>query len=1099
MSHRWSGQDERHESAVRLDVMPSPQADAFEQKTTQGWEPAGSRNHQSFRPGEDAVKLSAGRRQSDEASPRVSFHAANMPGDKNKQPGAMVKTNSAGKQHDQEWREGASFKKKGCCMLLRERLRQRATRLSDSWRFACATMGLTVYALFGDDFRIAATHKDTDILFDITTILCIMVFLLEIVANSIAKDGYFGSFFFVLDFVPTCTLFLDLTWISSVLFCQNMEGGSTLKTGRAGRAGARAGRTVRIIRLIRLVKFYKMYKVAIEERERKLEKKRMTRESTDTRDTTMSATNTMQSSFSVARRSIGGGNSGSGRTSFIRPGEEDEDDDHVHARIHAIDLEDQPHEGDEVQKPEQAADSASKPKNETRVGKKLSEMTTRRVIILVLVMLFGMPQFLPSSHGFDEFRSSAAIGMELVYEKWRKWCPMNRTSDQALPWCLQQNNGSAATNARQQALRWWFEKYLLTYIHSHHAGAFAWTLTWVGVESKSLTEHYSAQGFLDSKERASRQLASVLQLAQERYLGSALQLPSHTWDDLFANPDWTGEITELPQSVKSTLTAPWSETCLDFTGVAVIDVDWESPCSLDEELRCSEVEYFIPATVSDDEDNNIRFLFAFDSRGITQFEAGLSMIQTVFICCAVGIGAMTFSNDANQLLLKPIERMISKMESIKDNPLEAMRLGDLEYRREEIEAGKRKEQLAKKGKLRKCCARFEKRRTKEPMETVILEKTIIKLGGLLALGFGEAGAEIIGHNMSGGTTAGVNAMVPGQKVDAIVGFCHIRHFAHATQVLKEKVMLFVNQVGEIVHGCVDDYHGAPNKNMGDAFLLVWRLSGVPHDRQKKLADMAIMSYVRIIAEVNKSPVLAEYRDHPGMLQRVPGFRVQLGFGLHCGWAIEGAIGSDYKIDASYLSPNVNVASRLEAATKQFGVWILMSHFMISLCSPEMALYCRLIDHVAVKGSKNPVRVYTIDLDIGKLEIEKKSMDKVIKNRFKVRQLREFRKGEKWSECYRIWEAFRLDYDIVLMRSTYSSEFFKRFFTAYRNYEAGEWMVARDLLYTCHYEPKSHSAPIDASEKDWPIDGPTSTLLKFMRKYDYWPPEDWRGHRELTQK
>lgn len=41
----------------------------------------------------------------------------------------------------------------------------------------------------------------------------------------------------------------------------------------------------------------------------------------------------------------------------------------------------------------------------------------------------------------------------------------------------------------------------------------------------------------------------------------------------------------------------------------------------------------------------------------------------------------------------------------------------------------------------------------------------------------------------------------------------------------------------------------------------------------------------------------------------------MGFGLNLGWAIEGAIGSAYKIDASYLSPNVNMASRLAAATK----------------------------------------------------------------------------------------------------------------------------------------------------------------------------------------
>ena len=43
--------------------------------------------------------------------------------------------------------------------------------------------------------------------------------------------------------------------------------------------------------------------------------------------------------------------------------------------------------------------------------------------------------------------------------------------------------------------------------------------------------------------------------------------------------------------------------------------------------------------------------------------------------------------------------------------------------------------------------------------------------------------------------------------------------------------------------------------------------------------------------------------------------------MHFGWAIEGAIGSPLKIDASYLSPNVNLSSRLEAATKQYGVQV----------------------------------------------------------------------------------------------------------------------------------------------------------------------------------
>lgn len=35
-------------------------------------------------------------------------------------------------------------------------------------------------------------------------------------------------------------------------------------------------------------------------------------------------------------------------------------------------------------------------------------------------------------------------------------------------------------------------------------------------------------------------------------------------------------------------------------------------------------------------------------------------------------------------------------------------------------------------------------------------------------------------------------------------------------------MLFVNEIGEIVHGVVDSFSGAANKNIGDAFLLVWK-------------------------------------------------------------------------------------------------------------------------------------------------------------------------------------------------------------------------------------------------------------------------------------
>lgn len=51
------------------------------------------------------------------------------------------------------------------------------------------------------------------------------------------------------------------------------------------------------------------------------------------------------------------------------------------------------------------------------------------------------------------------------------------------------------------------------------------------------------------------------------------------------------------------------------------------------------------------------------------------------------------------------------------------------------------------------------RKEEERMETNILEKLIIKIGALLAVGFGEAGSEIIAKNMKKG--GAVNPLIPG--------------------------------------------------------------------------------------------------------------------------------------------------------------------------------------------------------------------------------------------------------------------------------------------------------------------------------------------------
>lgn len=94
----------------------------------------------------------------------------------------------------------------------------------------------------------------------------------------------------------------------------------------------------------------------------------------------------------------------------------------------------------------------------------------------------------------------------------------------------------------------------------------------------------------------------------------------------------------------------------------------------------------------------------------------------------------------------------------------------------------------------------------------------------------------------------------------------------------------------------------------------------------------------------------------------------MGFGMHLGWSIEGAIGSVFKIDASYLSPNVNMASKLEEKTKEYGVIIVLSAEFVNYLSAEAKKATRIIDIIHIDDDQD-IYLYTIDLDVSCLPIE----------------------------------------------------------------------------------------------------------------------------------
>ena len=132
--------------------------------------------------------------------------------------------------------------------------------------------------------------------------------------------------------------------------------------------------------------------------------------------------------------------------------------------------------------------------------------------------------------------------------------------------------------------------------------------------------------------------------------------------------------------------------------------------------------------------------------------------------------------------------------------------------------------------------------------------------------------------------------------------------------------------------------------------------------------MALYSFLKVICKINKYSHILQHRKNQKLTDAMPNFKVSMGFGLHTGWAIEGAIGSFFKVDASYLSPNVNMSSRLEAASKQYGVPILVSGDFYEVLTKETKVsYCREIDTVTVKGSIKPVRLFTVDVQTDGLD------------------------------------------------------------------------------------------------------------------------------------
>ena len=332
-------------------------------------------------------------------------------------------------------------------------------------------------------------------------------------------------------------------------------------------------------------------------------------------------------------------------------------------------------------------------------------------------------------------------------------------------------------------------------------------------------------------------------------------------------------------------------------------------------LRCSEVQLI--ASGDDEAWWNTQRLYMENS----QLNITLTCLLTVIIISMY----TALSTDVTSMVVQPIESMVGMVQMLATNP---------NYQLEG--------------------------QSKSKYETEAVRIALAKIVGLMQLGFGGAGHEIISVNLANSEGAELDLMRPGKKKDCAYGFCDIRQFTDTVECLQDQVMIFTNSVGEIVHQSCHDNRGEPNKNIGDAFLIVWRPKS--EESHAKVVDGALTAFRRCVREVASSQTLQLVTNVDAIHKKFgPGkYRTKLGFGLHFGWSVEGPVGSPTKIDCSYLSPEVKISDRLEAATKIYSSNILMSGQFYDLLSDHIKVGIRLIDHVTFKNSNKPMRIYADD-------------------------------------------------------------------------------------------------------------------------------------------
>ncbi|MEG4805247.1 GAF domain-containing protein [Microcoleus sp. ARI1-B5] len=193
---------------------------------------------------------------------------------------------------------------------------------------------------------------------------------------------------------------------------------------------------------------------------------------------------------------------------------------------------------------------------------------------------------------------------------------------------------------------------------------------------------------------------------------------------------------------------------------------------------------------------------------------------------------------------------------------------------------------------------------------------------------------------------GEGALMVGERKEVTILFSDIRGYTTLTENLgASDVVSLLNEYFETMVEAVFHHEGTLDKFIGDALMAVFG-APLPLNPPESHGWMAVQSALDMRRR------LKEFNDsRPGS----DPFR--FGIGISSGEVVSGNIGSQKRMDYTVIGDAVNLSSRLEQLTKEYGCDIILSEFTYSLC--REGILVRELDKVRVKGKNQPVGIYEL--------------------------------------------------------------------------------------------------------------------------------------------